>query len=283
MIAALDRAAERFETPCGDGVAVWRAWGEGAPLVLFHGGSGSWLHWCRAIPRFAALGRRVICPDTPGLGDSALPPDGSTPAGVAAPLAEALPEILRGEPADLVGFSFGANIAGHVAVARPEFARSLTLVGAASLGLPRPPVELVKVRKLEGAERREAHRTNLLRLMIHDPARVDDLALDIQDWNTRRARFVSRGFALGASLRGAVERVRCPLGGIWGERDQVAYPQVRERLDLLRAIRPDLFERVIPDAGHWVMHEAPEAFNAALKAMLASASAREARAATAAR
>jgi pimeloyl-ACP methyl ester carboxylesterase len=272
VIEALERAAQRLETPCGAGVAVWRVWGEGEPLVLFHGGSGSWLHWVRTIPRFLALGRRVVCPDTPGLGDSALPPDGSSPAGVAAPLAEALPEVLGGAAADLVGFSFGANIAGHAALARPELARSLTLVGAASLGLPRAPVELVKVRTLAGEERRAAHRTNLERLMIHDPARVDELALEIQEWNTRHARFVSRGFALGASLREAVERVACPLGGIWGEFDQVARPGgARERLDLLRAIRPDLREAVIPGAGHWVAYEAGEAFNAALAGMLPAA------------
>lgn len=284
MIKGLERAARRLETPCGDGAAVWRVWGEGAPLVLFHGGSGSWRHWVRTIPHFLALGRRVVCPDTPGLGESALPPDGSSPAGVAAPLAAALEGVLRGEPADLVGFSFGANIAGHVALAQPGLARSLTLVGAASLGLPRAPLELVKVRSLEGEARRAAHRANLERLMIHDPARVDELALDIQEWNTRHARFVSRGFALGASLREAAERVACPLGGIWGEHDQVAQPGgARARLDLLRALRPDLREAVIEGAGHWVAFEAAAEFNAALAAMLAAEPARRTPAARAAR
>lgn len=284
-IAALDRAARRVETPCGEGTAVWRVWGEeGAPpLVLFHGGSGSWLHWFRTIPHFVRNGRRVICPDTPGLGESALPPDGSSPQGVAAPLVEGLGAVLRpGERPDLVGFSFGANIAGHVAAAIGGRARSLTLVGAASLGLPRPPIELVKVRKLEGEARREAHRTNLLRLMIHDPAKLDDTALAIQEWNTRHSRFVSRGFALGSSLKDAVSRVACPVNGVWGGRDAVAYPQVQERLDLLRGIRPELLEAVIPEAGHWVAHEAPEAFNAALEGMLAARARQERPAETAA-
>ena len=36
--------AQRLETPCGDGSMVWRVWGSGPPLVLLHGGYGSWMH-----------------------------------------------------------------------------------------------------------------------------------------------------------------------------------------------------------------------------------------------
>ena len=44
LLARLDAAAQRFETPCGEGRMVWRSWGpredETPPLVLLHGGSG---------------------------------------------------------------------------------------------------------------------------------------------------------------------------------------------------------------------------------------------------
>ena len=35
-----------------NGIKVcWRAWGKGTPLVLLHGGYGSWRHWIKqAIP-----------------------------------------------------------------------------------------------------------------------------------------------------------------------------------------------------------------------------------------
>ncbi len=148
----------------------------------------------------------------------------------------------------------------------------------------RPQIDLVKMRGLAGEERRAAHRTNLKRLMIHDPAPVDALALGIQVWNASCARFVSRGFALGDSLRQVVERLACPLSAMWGQFDQVAGPGgARARLDLLRAIRPDLREAVIPGAGHWVAYEAAEAFNAALAAVLAAGPAPRTPAATAAR
>lgn len=49
----LEAVSSRMATPCGDGGIVWHVWGErqngDLPLVLFHGGSGSWTHWLRSI------------------------------------------------------------------------------------------------------------------------------------------------------------------------------------------------------------------------------------------
>jgi pimeloyl-ACP methyl ester carboxylesterase len=264
-IEELDRRATLRRTPCGEGETVWRLWGEGMPLVLLHGGSGSWRHWLRNIP---ALARRyaVLAPDIPGLGESAMPPGEGTPEDAAIPLAEGLVALLG-----------PARRYHHLAAIEGARVASLTLVGAASLGLPRPPLELLKVREKEGEARMAAHRENLARLMIRDPARIDATALAIQEWNTRHARLRSRRFASGASLRDALSRVRAPLNGIWGEFDAVAWPEVEARLAVLRATDPSLLEAVIPGAGHWVAYEAPEAFNAALLAMLARREGRTAR------
>ncbi len=270
-ISTLDAAAERILTLCGDGHVTWRAWGSGPVLVLLHGGSGSWMHWLRTIPAFAR-DFRVLAPDTPGLGESAMPPGPeASPAAAAAPLREGLRRILGERRAyHLCGFSFGANVAGHLAALEGGHPRSLTLVGAASLGLPRPPLDLLKVRGLPPEERRAANRENLARLMFHDPTLIDATALDIQEHNTTHARLRSRGYASGDSLKQALMKVCAPLAGIWGERDSVAWPQVRERLEVLRALDPGLIETVIPDAGHWVAYEAPAAFNAALRRVLAA-------------
>jgi pimeloyl-ACP methyl ester carboxylesterase len=37
---------------------------------------------------------------------------------------------------------------------------------------------------------------------------------------------------------------------------------------MLHEARPELISEIIPGAGHWVMYEAPDAFNAALLRML---------------
>ena len=34
IVADFERRAQRFETPCGDGALVWRAWGSGPPLLF---------------------------------------------------------------------------------------------------------------------------------------------------------------------------------------------------------------------------------------------------------
>src|SRR5439155_25324434 len=73
LVEKIAAEAQRFETPCGEGSMVWRSWGSGPPLVLLHGGYGSWSHWIRNV---LPLSRhfRVIAPDLPGLGESATPP-----------------------------------------------------------------------------------------------------------------------------------------------------------------------------------------------------------------
>lgn len=268
--ALLDRltaAARRIATPCGEGSLVWHVWGEGEPLVLLHGGSGSWRHWARNVGPLSRQ-RMVVCPDLPGLGESAMPPV-EDPAPVAAVVREGITRILgAGTRYDLCGFSFGALLSGHVAAQPGEALRSVTLVGAGALGPRRQVTELTKVRSLEGEARVAAHRHNLAALMFADPRNIDPLALAIQEWNTRRARFRSRGFAGSTSLRDAIARARCPVALLYGERDAIAWPEVELRFAALRAVQPGAWTGIIPGAGHWVAYEAAETFNAMLLDML---------------
>src|SRR5215510_13000915 len=81
-VEALNGAGRKHRTPCGDGTMVWRVWGAGEPLVLFHGGSGSWTHWIRNIPELSRHNELWV-PDIPGLGDSAMPPEPLIPASIA--------------------------------------------------------------------------------------------------------------------------------------------------------------------------------------------------------
>ena len=266
-VAALERDATRRTTPCGDGTIVWRSWGAGPPLVLLHGGIGSWRHWARTIGRFTAA-RRVIAPDTPGLGDSATPPPPHTPQQIAAWLGIGLATVLEGETCDLAGFSFGAMLAGQVAAQRPDLVGSLTVVGAGGLGLPRGPAPMVRVLDKAGPEREAAHRANLLSLMLAQPASVDAEALAIQDTNTRLARVRSVAFSTTHALAEALARVPAPVHAIWGEADAVAAPNLPARIGIVRALQPAARITVIPGAGHWVAYEAPEDFAAALAAGL---------------
>jgi 2-hydroxy-6-oxonona-2,4-dienedioate hydrolase len=262
LVEGIAAEAERIETPCGDGTMVWRRWGEGPPLVLLHGGYGSWMHWVRNI---LPLAREftVIAPDLPGLGESATPPEPWTAAGLAAIIVAGLDIVLpRGAAPHMAGFSFGGVIGGSVAAQLGDRLRSFTVVGSNGLGLERQPTPLRRVP--EGADENEefaTHRYNLSQLMIADPEKIDELALYLQQTNHARARMRSRRFSRSGALIEALPQIAARLDGIWGERDATAYPHVDERARLLRNVQPGARFAVVPGAGHWVQFEAAERFN----------------------
>jgi len=259
----LAATAEIIRTPCGDGTMVWRSWGNGPVLALLHGGTGSWRHWAANIATLAKT-HRLLVADHPGLGDSDLPHDPISPESLGAIAAAGIGYIIGQTRYDICGFSFGSMISGHVAAQRPTQVKTLTIVGPAALGTPRHAVLLEKVRSKHGEERRAANRENLARFMFHDPAKIDDRAIDIQDLNTKLARLKSKGFAHTSSLRDATGRTPAKLTAIWGSGDVTAYPDVETRIAALRTVRPDAGLVIIPDAGHWVAYEAASAFDAAL-------------------
>jgi pimeloyl-ACP methyl ester carboxylesterase len=270
FLARLEHAASRTATPCGDGTMVWHLWGDAdAPmLVLFHGGAGSWRHWAHNIDVLSRT-HRLLVPDLPGLGESAFPPDGDDAMAVAAIVAAGINTILApGTRYDVAGFSFGGMMATCVGAIHGSRVRSVTIIGSSGVGPIGSAVELMKVRHLIGEERVAAHRTNLGRLMIADPDRIDELALAIQEWNTRHSRLKTPSLSRSGALPEALAKVVSPVNGIWGERDAPANPRAPQRVAALRELRPDADVRIIPGAGHWVAYEVPEQFNEMLLEML---------------
>jgi 2-hydroxy-6-oxonona-2,4-dienedioate hydrolase len=262
LIDSVAAEATRLETPCGDGAMVWRVWGSGPPLVLLHGGYGSWMHWIRnVLPLSRAFA--VVAPDLPGLGESATPPEPHTAEGLARILIAGLDILLpRHVPLHLAGFSFGGVLGGQVAALLRERVRTFTVVGSNGLGLIRQPTELKRIAAgASEAETLAVARYNLGQLMIADPANIDRLAIHIQAWNAPRGRVRSRRFSRADTLVRALPSITARLDGIWGERDATAYPHLDERARALRAVQPKARFEVIDGAGHWVQYEASERFN----------------------
>lgn len=262
--------ATPFHTPCGDGEIAWHAWGEGEPLVLLHGGSGSWTHWIRNVEALSGAGRRVFVPDLPGMGDSARPPGGHDADAVVDPLAAGLRQLLGEGPHDLTGFSFGGLTAGLLAARHPGLVRRLVLVGAPGLGLRDQRLVLRSWREqADDAGRLEAHRSNLQTLMVWRPEAADALAVALQAANVPRDRMRGRNLAMTDILARTLPTLRCRVDAIYGERDALYSDCMPQLVAVLRGMPCMREVVVVPDAGHWVQYEAAEGFNGELVRLLA--------------
>ena len=262
----LDRQAERHETPCGDGSMVWRRWGGGDPIVLMHGGSGSWTHWIKNIPTLRRH-YEVWAIDIPGLGDSAMPDKPFVPQSCAdAVVAGFKQHFAPDRRAHLVCFSFGCHVGTLAARELNHLLHGMVIIGTAALGLNKSRNRpLPKERSTMTAdERREVHRAVLENLMFADPAHIDDEAIELQALNIAKARFRSREFAATEDVKHGLAHITAPVSTIWGRGDVVANPDVETAIAILAQHHPELRHRIIDNAGHWVMYEQADAFNAAL-------------------
>lgn len=265
---------QRLTTPCGDGELVWHTWGDGAPLVLLHGGSGSWTHWIRNVEALAAAGKRVVVPDLPGFGESARPPGGQDADFVAPAVSDGLRQLLGDAPVDVAGFSFGGLVGALMAAGQPERVRRLVLIGAPGLGLRSKRLPLTSWRQQTTVEgQRAAHRKNLATLMLYRDEAVDDLAISLQAANVPRDRMHRRKLALTDILLQTLPAIRCRIDAIYGEQDAL-YREMLAELRVRLRTAPTLQELVfVPGAGHWVQYEDAEAFNRELLRLLRASSA----------
>jgi pimeloyl-ACP methyl ester carboxylesterase len=270
-IAAIEARSQRIETPCGDGMMVWRSWGEGEPLVLLHGGSGTWRHWLRNIEHFAKT-RRVIAADMPGYGDSAEPPQPTGFPALGRIMGEGLDSIIgAGATYDIMGFSLGSFMAPWVVSATKAKARKLVLVHGHFIGRMQysPQDRLKRWRGVEDRTERDAIlRNNLGALMLADGQSADDLTLEVYrtDLELSRLRVPTFIDTLDTTI---LNRVDVRLYAITGAADPTSNPSVEAQQSELKAFRPDAKTWIIPGAGHWAMWEAASAFHGIADQILA--------------
>lgn len=254
-IVILTREVAVQRVPFGHGHVTWRGFGEGQPLVLLHGGHGSWLHWARNIPALART-HRVWVPDLPGYGQSADPPALTMDSLVEATALSLDALVGTGTPIRLGGFSFGGFAAACLAKRRGAVTHLALLGPGGSKTKRHPRGELRPWRDLPvGSEAFHAvMRHNLLMHMLHEPAAVDDVALSIHEQSCLQTRFPSKRISLAGGLVDALAGYRGRLMLVCGEKDVTVTPE--DVAQMILQARPDAAVHKLPGMGHWVQYEA---------------------------
>ncbi|MCA9708320.1 MAG: alpha/beta fold hydrolase [Myxococcales bacterium] len=237
--------AGRFEIP----VLVGGPEDDSCPLVLLHGFSDtkdSFVDVARALTRR----RRVILPDLPGFSEASQPLDHRyTIPAIAELLAEALGSAgPRG--VHLVGNSLGGAVAAFLALERPGWVRSLTLIGAAGI---RMPVASAMQRHIEAghnpfALRSEDEYRAFIRFVLErSPPLPGPVArVMARAFVARRAmneKILDELVEDGLDLTERLAEIAVPTLVLWGDRD---------RLIDVSAAR--VYHRSIPRARLVVMH-----------------------------
>ncbi len=239
------------------------------PAVLLHGFLGRGADWDPAVGRLAET-RAVLAPDLPGHG--AAPEAASLDAA-----ADALADLLDAErlgAVDLAGYSMGGRLALLFAVRHPGRVRRLVLVSA-SPGLRTPE---------ERAARRAADATLAAEIVRDFPAFLDRWTrqpLFAHLSKAQRARLVAdrlahgRPAALARALvsmgTGAMPSLWEPLRRLGVEIHAVAgaldpkFVAIGREMSAAAPVR----QTVLPDAGHNLLAEAPDALADLLSFLLA--------------
>jgi pimeloyl-ACP methyl ester carboxylesterase len=259
-----------FVEVSGRTVHVWRD-GDGPAAVLLHGFGDDGACWSAVAADLVADGCTVVAPDAIGHGRSPLPDDEPFTALRRAADTVALTEQLGLAPALLVGHSMGALTAMLVAADRPDLVRAVVLEDPP---LPDGPFDPI------------ADETNPLEPWIADLQSLDEPALrarcraenpgwseaEVIPWAPSKLALDRRVFRpphtwLGRPWREVIAAIGRPLVLVTGEQERGAAVGAEARA-WFRETGRHLVEA--EGAGHNVRRERPDAFDAAIGAVLSA-------------
>lgn len=274
-ITQLGAAARSCRTDFNGGQLQWHIWGSGPALLLLHGGSGSWTHWCRNI-EFLQQHYTIYVPDLPGCGDSdTLPVAFSSIPIVDATimLAEALidgwhhiAEDNRIDQCRIMGFSLGSIVGTFVAARISQPVKQLILVGTSALGVTFAGIggTLRSPWAAQSFEQQlQDQKFNLGLIMLASESAIDDGSAWIQLNNVKRARLRTHSLASSDVMHKALPELdkNTDVVAIWGDQDIYTGPDPDAGIAALRDLSPSVDVHVI-GGGHWVMFDNDQAFNA---------------------
>src|SRR5262250_3263667 len=251
----------------GDATLECTLRGSGAPIVLLANAGcsvGYFDHLARAL---ATAGFQTISINMRGVGGSLGSLDGATLHDLAGDVAGVIEAIGCG-PAHLVGHAFGNRIARCLAVGQPPLVRSVTLLAAGGLIGPPTPIG-THFRNATRAKMNGSDCVTVLGARWLSPASDPKILAHVECWP---AVFIAH---LATSRNVPLEHWwnagTAPLLVIQGLDDEAAPPRNGH------ALREQLGERVrvvdLPDAGHFLLLEQPEAVARAVSEFLGAVSA----------
>lgn len=253
--------------------------GTGEPVLVIHGFMGCAQAMSPLVDRLDDV--RCIAVDLTGHGRSESPAelDAYSVDAMAAALAE-LAHELDGGPCHVVGYSMGGRVALALAAARPDVCRSLALISATA-GIA-DPAERASRQRADAALADEIAQLGLHRFVEHwtSLAMWHSLRerLGPDDWAASiRQRLGCHPLGLANSLRAAGTGSMTPL---WDELASIEVPTLvlcgeldTKFVGLGRALADRITNSelvVVPNAGHAVHLEQPDACAAAVQAHLHS-------------
>ncbi|HZU11266.1 MAG TPA: alpha/beta fold hydrolase [Chloroflexota bacterium] len=235
----------REETVLVGGARVrYKVAGEGEPVLLLHGLSGSTRWWRPVVPALAERYRLYLL-DLPGFGSRRHRVPWRPFNEVSAWIVSWMDAVGIG-PAHVVGHSMGGALAVRLAVDTPQRVQRLVLVDAAVV--PISPYLPGYALPFTRAVRRLA------------PAFLPVLAFDAIRAGPRTLRRAAVDL-LQQDLRPDLGRVQAPTLIIWGAEDTLVPLPVGR---LLRDEIPQARLVVLPHAGHVPMYDDPVAFDQAV-------------------
>lgn len=249
--------------------------GQGPPLVLLHGTPFSSVVWRRIAP-YLADHRRVYYFDLLGYGRSEMRAGQDVSLGVQNRLFAALLDHWGLDRPDVVAHDFGGATALRTSVLNGRAYRSLTLVDPVAIGPSGSPFVQAALHHEEAftglpAYIHEASVRAYIQGAAHRPLAEEDLRLYLDPWLGERgqAAFYRQVAQMSDRFTDEVEdrygEIRCPVAVLWGEQD-AWIPHERGRQ--LAGRIPNAEFRLIPEAGHLVQEDAPEAIVATVLGLL---------------
>lgn len=243
--------------------------GEGPPLVLLHGYVGDRRMW-RAQIEALSDAFTVIAWDAPGFGGSSDPPEAFPFPDLADCLAAFIGALGLGQ-VHLLGVSFGGGLALELYRRHPDLPMTLVLASAYAGWAGSLPPEVVEQRLQQALRLADLPPDQLVAelgpTMFTDSAPaelVEEFTAGLRDFHPAGLRASARALA-EADLRDVLPRVAVPTLLLYGDQD------VRAPASVWREIHagiPGSKLVLIPGAGHACNIDAPERFNAEVRAFL---------------